>query len=209
MEPVTIVDYKAGNLRSVELAVRHLGREPIVTDDPARIESATRVIFPGVGAAGSALERIRGRGLDEALRAFVATGRPLLGICLGTQIIFEHSEEDDTVCLGILAGRVVRFPELLEEGGARLKVPQMGWNAVRFVRAHPVWEGVECGSEFYFVHAYRPVPAEDELVIGRTRYGVEFASAVARENLVAFQFHPERSGPVGLKVLENFLGWSP
>lgn len=209
MKTVRIVDYDAGNLKSVELAVRRLGLSPRITNDPDEVRTAERVIFPGVGAAGSAVRRIRELGLAEALRDYVATGRPILGICLGTQIVFEYSEEQDTSCLGLLPGRVIRFPEPLSENGARLKVPQMGWNAVEFVAAHAVWEGVSSGSEFYFVHSYRPVPARDSLMIGRTRYGLDFASAVADRNLVAFQFHPERSGEVGLKVLNNFLLWNP
>lgn len=209
MEKVVIVDYEAGNLKSVELGVRYLGFDPQVTNDPEAVRTAGRLIFPGVGAAGAAVARLKASGLGEALAAYVRTGRPTLGICLGTQIIFDYSEEDDTQCLGLLPGRVERFPEPLSENGARVKVPQMGWNSVRFAREHAVWAGVDDGSEFYFVHSYRPVPADEGLAIGTTRYGLEFASAVARDNLVAFQFHPERSGRVGLHVLENFLKWTP
>ena len=209
MQEVVIVDYEAGNLKSVELGVRFLEFRPVVTADPEVVRGAGRLIFPGVGAAGAAVSRLKSSGLGEALADYVLTGRPILGICLGTQIIFQHSEEGDTDCLGILPGTVERFPEPLQEDGRRLKVPQMGWNSVEFVEEHPVWSGVESGSEFYFVHSYRPVPSEEGMVIGRTRYGVPFASAVARENLVAFQFHPERSGRVGLRVLKNYLGWQP
>ena len=209
MADVVIVDYEAGNLRSVEQAVLSLKLEPEVTGDPERVRKAPRLIFPGVGAAGSAMTRLRSAGLDEALIEYCATGRPLLGICLGTQIIFDHSEEDDTACLGILQGKVAKFPEPLLDSGSCLKVPHMGWNSVDFVRNHFVWQGITPGSEFYFVHSYSPLPAAADIVIGETRYGITFASAVARENLVAFQFHPERSGRVGLSVLGNFLRWTP
>jgi glutamine amidotransferase len=200
----TIVDYKAGNLASVRLAVEKLGFQARVSDQPEEIAGAERLIFPGVGAAGAAMQVLKRTGIGDAIVQFAATGRPLAGLCLGAQIIFEHSAEDDADCLGLLKGRVV--PLQVSPG---LKVPHMGWNGVEFVAAHPVWSGLESGAQFYFVHSYVPVPEKPEVVIGTTEYGARFASAVAQGNIVAFQFHPERSGRAGLEVLENFLRWKP
>ncbi len=201
---VTIVDYRAGNLTSVQLAVEKTGRRVLVTDEPERVRVAPRVIFPGVGAAPAAMGELRRAGLHEALADYAATGRPLLGICLGAQIILEHSEEGDVPCLRLLKGEVRRL-----EVPAEAKVPHMGWNAVRFVRPHPVWDGIESGSQFYFVHSYAPVPAGDEAPMGVTDYHGEFVSALGRANIVACQFHPERSGRIGLRLLDNFLSWNP
>lgn len=208
---IAIVDYRAGNLTSVARALRHLGQDCVITADPAAIAGADRVIFPGVGAAGEAMRNLCELGLAPALRAAVAAGKPFLGICLGYQILFDASDEDGGVrCLGLLPGRVVRFADdLRDEPGARpLKVPQMGWNAVAFRGAHPVWRDVPAGSEFYFVHSYYPAAAP-EVVCATTRYGIEFASGAARGSLVAFQFHPEKSGEPGLRLLANFCAWEP
>ncbi len=205
---IAIIDYEAGNLTSVERAVRHLGADCRITPDPDEVARAERVIFPGVGAAGTSMANLRRRGLDQALRQAVASGKPVLGICVGCQIIFERSEEDLTTCLGLLPGEVVRFRRSrLQEQGSPIKVPHMGWNQVEWLRPHPVFAGVPEAAEFYFVHSYYPQPAEPELVIGRTRYGLAFASAVGRGSLVAMQFHPEKSGRPGLRVLQNFLAW--
>ncbi len=201
---VTIVDYKAGNLTSVRLAVEKVGCVAHVTDRPEEVLRAERLIFPGVGAAGTAMAVLRESGLAEALVDYAATGRPLAGICLGAQIVFERSAEDEAACIGLFSGSVE--PLAVD---ASFKVPHMGWNGVEFVRGHPVWRGVPSGSQFYFVHSFVPVPAEAGIVIGRTDYCGAFASAVARENVVAFQFHPERSGRPGLRVLENYLRWEP
>jgi len=201
---IAIVDYGAGNLTSVMLAVEKLGWAPFLTNRPEDVLAAERVIFPGVGAAGSAMETLRKSGLGEALVRYAAAGKPLAGICLGAQVIFERSAEDGVECLGIVPGSV----EPLRAGPA-YKVPHMGWNGVEFVAPHAVWEGLRSGSEFYFVHSFVPAPARPEAVIGRTQYDGTFCSAVAVENVVAFQFHPERSGRLGLKVLENFLRWRP
>ncbi len=201
---VTIVDYKAGNLTSVRLAVEKVGFVAHVTDRPQDVLGAERLIFPGVGAAGTAMAVLRESGLADALVDYAATGRPLAGICLGAQIIFERSAEDEAACIGLFPGSVE--PLAVDPG---FKVPHMGWNEVEFVRDHPVWRGVPSGSQFYFVHSFVPVPAEAGIVIGRTDYCGAFASAVARENVVAFQFHPERSGRPGLRVLENYLRWEP
>jgi len=201
---IAIIDYRAGNLTSVERAVRHLGYDGKITLDPKEIRSADKVIFPGVGAAGAAMENLRELGLVEVIREEVfGAGKPMLAICIGIQIIFEYSEEDDCRCLGLLPGSVRRFrgPEV----NGKLKVPQIGWNQVYQVREHPVFEGVPNGAEFYFVNSYHPVTDDSCLEIGETEYGYRFTSAVAQDNLIATQFHLEKSGPVGLKMLSNFL----
>lgn len=202
---IAIVDYKAGNLTSVLLALQALEIEAEITQDPERILAADRVIFPGVGAAGDAMQHLHELKLAGVLRQVVEAGTPFLGICLGTQIIFDHSDEDGGVdCVGLLPGNVVRF----QPSNKYEKIPQIGWNAVQVVREHPVMAGIEQESEFYFVHSYYPAPADDSLVIGRTGYAdVQFAAVVGRDNLVATQFHPERSGRIGLQLLENFTRW--
>jgi len=200
---IAIVDYRAGNLTSVLRAVNHIGFEAEITDSPDAIRAAERVIFPGVGAAGETMNNLRRLGLDEVLRRDVyEAGKPMLGICIGVQIIFEASEEDSAACLGLLPGRVVRFP------ASALKVPQIGWNRVRFAQPHPLFAGVPSGAEFYFVNSYHPQPASQDLVLATAEYGVEFAAVVGRRNLVATQFHLEKSGPVGLRMLANFCGWN-
>lgn len=205
---IAIIDYEAGNLASVARAVRHLGADCQVTRDLEVIAGAQRVIFPGVGAAGAAMNSLRKLSLDQALRGAVDSGKPVLGICLGTQIVFQSSQEDLATCLGLIPGQVVRFPEAMRgEDGLTLKVPHMGWNQVRWEKAHPVFAGVPQDAEFYFVHSFYPQPEGDEFTVGSTEYGLTFASVVARGNLVATQFHPEKSGRPGLNILENFLAW--
>ncbi len=208
---IAVVDYRAGNLTSVLAALTYLGHEGRITSNPAEIASADHIIFPGVGAAGEAMGHLRELGLEQPLRQAVAAGKPFLGICLGYQILFERSEEDGgTDCLGLLPGQVVHFAENLTEKGSdrALKIPQMGWNRVRFAGDHPVWQALPEGSEFYFVHSYHPVPAP-EVVCATATYGYDFACGAARGNLVAFQFHPEKSGRPGLKLLDNFCRWTP
>lgn len=205
---IAIINYEAGNLTSVERALRGLGADCLITQDLARIAEAERVIFPGVGAAGSAAESMRRLGLDQALRQALAAGKPVMGICLGTQIIFESSEEGDAVCLGLLPGKTIRFADgLTDEDGRAIKIPHMGWNTVRLLRPHPVFAGVPADAEFYFVHSYHPAPARAEDIVGQTFHGRDFASVVARDNLVAMQFHPEKSGRPGLRILRNFIAW--
>jgi len=202
---ITIVDYKAGNLTSVRLALEHLGVEVEVTDQPDRVAAAEKVIFPGVGAAGAAMDTLRELGLLDALRDRIASGVPFLGICIGMQLLLDCSEEDGGAeCMGVLSGKV----RLFQPSNSADKVPQMGWNAVEFVKPHPVQRGIDNGSEFYFVHSYYPDPVDDPVVVGRTEYaGVRFASMVATGGLVATQFHPERSGRIGLQLLDNFCQW--
>lgn len=202
---IAIVDYNAGNLTSVKLALDYLGVHSEITQDPERILAADRVIFPGVGSAGAAMRNIRALDMADALRTVVQHGTPFLGICLGSQIIFETSEEDGGVqSLGILAGTVKRF----KPSSRADKVPQIGWNSVTFIKPHPLFEGIESGSEFYFVHSYYPAPTDRACVLGETEYaGIRFASVVTRGNLVATQFHPEKSGRLGLQLLNNFATW--
>jgi len=204
---IAIIDYKAGNLTSVKLALDAIGVEAQITSDPAVILASERVIFPGVGAAGSAMSNLNQLGLIDCIKRAVASGKPFLGICLGTQIIFAHSDEDGgTSTLGILSGNVKQFmPKVRTD-----KVPQMGWNSVKQTASHPVWKGICDNSEFYFVHSYYPAPDHKAEIIGTTDYaGVSFASAVARDNLVATQFHIEKSGKIGLTLLKNFCEWKP
>lgn len=199
---IVIIDYQAGNLTSVVRSLKALGVEGTVTQDPAVVAQATRVIFPGVGAAGKAMATLRELGLDEALRQSFQRGIPILGICLGAQIILEHSEENDTVCLGLLPGRTRALSR-----GEGLKIPHMGWNRVRFLRTHQIFKGLPEGAEYYFVHSYYPAPAETTMVVGVTDHGIEFPCAIGWRNLVATQFHPEKSGRFGLQILDNFLAW--
>lgn len=200
---VVIVDYDAGNLKSVERACREVGVAAEISSDPKRIRTARRIIFPGVGAAGSAMRSLATSGVDTALVSAFEAGTPILGICLGLQISLEYSEENDTNTLGLLAGDVRRFR--LDDPD--LKVPHMGWNAVRVVRPHPVLDGIQPGDEFYFVHAYRPIPADSADLIAESVYEGPFCSALGRANYVATQFHPEKSGRVGLRLLERFVEW--
>ncbi|HNX35576.1 MAG TPA: imidazole glycerol phosphate synthase subunit HisH [Kiritimatiellia bacterium] len=204
---IAIVDYRAGNLTSVQLAFKALGCDARVTSDPQSILSAERVVFPGVGAAGSAMQNLADLHLATVLKAVAARGTPFLGICLGTQILLDFSEEDGgTPTLGILPGRVPRF----QPADRWDKVPQIGWNQLKIVRPHPLLDGIDDGSEFYFVHSFYPAPSDPAIAIGTTDYaGVTFASMVGRDNVAATQFHPEKSGRIGLRLLGNFIRWSP
>ncbi|HEU4759313.1 MAG TPA: imidazole glycerol phosphate synthase subunit HisH [Dehalococcoidia bacterium] len=196
---LVIVDYGAGNLRSVARAVMHAGGQPLITASPRDVAAAEALIVPGVGAAADTMSNLRRHRLVEPIRDYIASGRPFLGVCMGQQALFDASEEGgEHPCLGVLPGRVVRLPQ-------GLKVPHMGWNRVRIVRPHPIFQGIDDGSYFYFVHSYYPRPDDPSIVLAETDYGVTFASVVGRENLVATQFHPEKSGAAGLRMYENFL----
>jgi glutamine amidotransferase len=201
---LVVVDYRAGNLRSVETALHRLGASYRISDDPEAVATADRLIVPGVGEARAAMEELSASGLDEAIIEFRRAGGPMLGICLGCQIIFDQSRERSTRCLGFLKGTVERFAET-----AGLKVPHMGWNRVYQTREHPLFSGIADGSFFYFVHSYYPLPVDPQVVIGECEYGLRFAAAVAMDNLVACQFHPEKSGEIGLQLLGNFLSFQP
>ncbi|MEX1021645.1 MAG: imidazole glycerol phosphate synthase subunit HisH [Dehalococcoidia bacterium] len=197
---VVIVDYGAGNLRSVARAVAYAGVEARVSAVPADVAQAKALIVPGVGAAEDTMSNLRRAGLVEPIQDYIASGRPFLGVCMGQQALFEMSEEGGAhECLGVLPGRIVRFPR-------GMTVPHMGWNTVEMRDDHPVFEGIPDGSFFYFVHSYHPAPSDDATVLGETDYeGVRFPSVVGRENVVATQFHPEKSGRAGLRLYANFL----
>ncbi len=200
---IAIVDYKAGNLTSVQRALEFLGHKSEITDRAERIAAADRVILPGVGAAGATMENLRELGLVDVLRNDVArAGKPFLGICIGIQVLLDRSEEDSADCLGIIAGRVARYPRSID--GRPLKVPQIGWNRVRQASAHPIFRGVPDNTHFYFVNSYYPIPEDARLAIATSDHGVPFCAALAAGNVVATQFHLEKSGAAGLRLLDNF-----
>jgi glutamine amidotransferase len=201
---LAIIDYQAGNQTSVRRALDSLGLESAITDDPKVLERAEGLVFPGVGAAGQAMGILRERGLDKLISELVASGRPFLGICLGCQIMLETSEENSATTLGIIPGKNIRFDDKLKDAdGKPIRVPHMGWNTVKLLRPTALWKGLEPEDQFYFVHSYHPVP-EASCALGLTWHGLEFASVFGREGLWALQFHPEKSGPPGLKILQNF-----
>lgn len=204
---IAIIDYNAGNITSVARALSNIGQEFVITDDKTKLEAASHVIFPGVGAAGEAMDYLRQKKLDAWLKTCFQSGKPLMGICLGTQIILDFSEENATSCIGLVTGATKRFPEHLSEAGRALKIPHMGWNSVAFKRQHPVFDSISRETEFYFVHSYYPSPSDDSVVLGTTDYGITFCSVLAVGNLVAMQFHPEKSGRPGLQILKNFCAW--
>lgn len=195
-----IVDYGLGNLRSVQKALEKVGHAATITDDPATIAQAERVILPGVGASADGLAALRSRGFEAPLKDFIDSGRPFLGICLGLQMLFDWTYEDgEHRGLGILPGKVVRF-----DIAADLKVPHMGWNQVRFTRRPPIFEGISDDAYFYFVHSYHVTTQDESIVATETNYGGSFCSSVWRDNVYATQFHPEKSQSAGLRVLRNF-----
>lgn len=208
---IAVIDYGMGNLRSVSKAIEHVadaGDEIRVTDDPARILSADRVVFPGQGAARDCMAAISDHHLNQAVLD-AARNKPFLGICMGLQVLLGYSEENQgTQLLGLFAGEVRRFPPPVAGHGERLKIPQMGWNQVRQTKQHALWSGIPDFSRYYFVHSYYVVPDDPELVAGTTGYGVDFTSVIARDNLFATQFHPEKSAEAGLRLLRNFVNWN-
>ena len=212
MNSVAIVDYGMGNLRSVAKAVEHVspGSQILVTADPAVVQNSGRIIVPGQGAMPDCMAELKSRGLDEVVVASAAS-KPFLGICIGLQMLFEHSEEGNVPGLGLIPGQVRRFPAaaMHDKNGISLKVPHMGWNEVRQSESHPLWNGIDNDARFYFVHSYYVEPATPDTIAGSTLYGIDFTSAVARSNIFAVQFHPEKSAVAGLKLLENFMHWNP
>ena len=212
MSDIAVVDYGMGNLRSVAKAIEHVapGAHVVVTRDPAVVQAAERVVFPGQGAMRDCMRELDATGLRDAILE-AARDKPFLGICIGLQMLFEHSEEGDTPGLSVLAGRVRRFPaeEMTGADGARLKVPHMGWNEVHQTLPHPLWAGIPDGARFYFVHSYFAEPAHSNAVAAYSLYPFPFTCAVARENIFAVQFHPEKSHEAGLQLLRNFAGWQP
>ncbi|MFA7268222.1 MAG: imidazole glycerol phosphate synthase subunit HisH [Sterolibacterium sp.] len=212
---VAVVDYGMGNLRSVAKAIEHVapGDRVLITSDAAQIAAADRVVVPGQGAMPDCMRELEIRGLrDAVIRA--ARTQPFLGICVGLQMLFGQAEEGGVMGLNVLPGRVPRFPRLamVKPDGSRLKVPHMGWNEVHQMpqaSPHPLWAGIRDASRFYFVHSYYVEPALPDAIVGRTDYGIPFTSAVARDNIFAVQFHPEKSARDGLALLANFMQWKP
>lgn len=198
---IAIIDYDAGNIKSVQKAIEYLGDKVIVTRDANEIRRADKVILPGVGQFGDAMQKLRRYGLDQLIRESVAVGKPFLGICLGLQLLFESSEESEGVSgLGILKGKILRFPK-----DTGLKIPQIGWNSLQFPSKGKLFQGIEEESYVYFVHSYYLRAENEEIVCGTTEYGVTVHAAIEQENLFACQFHPEKSSSVGLKILNNFI----
>ena len=212
MTCIAIIDYGMGNLHSIAKALEHVaGKERvIVSNRREQILSADRVVFPGVGAIRDCMAELKKTGLDEVV-VQAAASRPVLGVCLGLQALLDKSEENQgTDCLGIIAGTVKHFPREITsaDSGERLKIPHMGWNQVQQVRTHTMWEKIPTDSRFYFVHSYYTSPKNVGDVAATTPYGIEFTSVVARDNIFAVQFHPEKSQHAGLQLLENFVGWN-
>lgn len=199
---IGIIDYGMGNLRSVQKALQSVGAEAEILRDPRKADDADKLILPGVGAFGDGMEHLNRLGWIEPIRSFVDSGRPFLGICLGLQLLFEHSEEGDVAGLCLLPGKVVRFNE--QRGGQRLKVPHMGWNTLNWSRPDPLLADLEQGAAVYFVHAYYAAPSDASLVSAEADYGGRFCASVWRDNLWATQFHPEKSQRVGLSILRRF-----
>jgi len=215
---VAVVDYGMGNLRSVSQAVMHVaaasGYEVVVTQHADEVRAAERVVLPGQGAMRDCMRELRDSGLQQAVLE-AAASKPLMGVCVGMQMLLTHSEEQDTPGLDLIAGRVRRFQldGRLQADGSRYKVPQMGWNQVQQMphggRVHPIWAGVPDGAYFYFVHSFYVAPSDERHTAGQTEYGERFTSAVARDNIFATQFHPEKSADHGLSLYRNFLHWVP
>ena len=212
MTTIAVVDYGMGNLRSVAKAFEHVAPKArvIITGQASDIDAADRVVFPGQGAMPDCMRHLAESGLRESLLR-AAASRPLFGVCVGEQMLFDWSAEGDTPGLGLLAGKVLRFPDeaMRAADGARLKVPHMGWNRVEPARPHPLWEGIPPGSFYYFVHSFFAAPADSGIVAATSDYGLRFTCAVARDNIFATQFHPEKSAANGLKLYENFVRWNP
>ena len=210
MKSIVVVDYGMGNLRSVAKALAHVApdRDVVVSADAAAIRAADRVVLPGQSAMPDCMAGLLASGLADAVRAAM-TDRPFLGICLGLQMLFDRSEEGPTECLGVIPGRVLRFRDeaMTTSAGERLKVPHMGWSRVRQVRPHPLWRGIEDGARFYFAHSYHPVPDDPAVTVGTADYPAPFTCAIARDNIFATQFPPEKSQRAGLALLANFVRW--
>ena len=212
MTTVAVVDYGMGNLRSVAKALEHVAPDAtvVVTSDPSVVARSDRVVVPGQGAMPDCMREFNARGLRDAVIA-AAANKPFLGICIGLQMLFDFSEEGEVPGLGILKGRVRRFPADLMHGadGSALKVPHMGWNQVQQNGPHPLWDGIENGARFYFVHSYFVAPDDPAVVMASCDYGLPFTAAVASDNIIAVQFHPEKSADAGLHLLGNFIRWNP
>lgn len=210
MTTVAVLDYGMGNLHSVAKAIEHAGASRVeVTNDPARVRAADRVVLPGQGAMRDCMAEMKKHGVDVEVREAIRS-KPLLGICVGMQALLSHSEENGGVSgLDIYPGDVRFFGHNLVENNERLKVPHMGWNEVWQTQAHPLWENIPDGSRYYFVHSYYCAPSEAVLSAARSHYGFDFCCALAKDNVFAVQFHPEKSSVAGLQLLKNFLSWQP
>lgn len=212
MTDIAIVDYGMGNLRSVHKALEHVAPDAsiVVTNDPSEVEKAQRVVVPGQGAMRNCMHELETRGLHQAVIS-AAQHKPFLGICLGLQMLFEESEEGNTKGFNILPGKVVHFPEasMMTVDGQKLKVPHMGWNQVNQANQHPLWEGIHDDARFYFVHSYYVETSDTPSIVGRSYYPTPFTCAVAKNNIFAVQFHPEKSQAAGLALLRNFSRWKP
>ena len=200
---ITIIDYGAGNIRSVQRACAEVGIQSRITGTPADVINAEKIIFPGVGAAPSAMEYLKKIGLDAALITSFRAGIPILGICIGSQIVLDSSEEGNQKCLGLIPGKTIRF----RIRDKRLKIPHIGWNEVKVIQPHPVLKGIKVGDEFYFDHSFYPQPARKKDIYATTEYENDFCSALGYKNLFATQFHTEKSGRPGLRLLERFAKW--
>jgi glutamine amidotransferase len=200
---ITIIDYDAGNLTSVYRALKHIGVSARISNNPKEIENAQKIIFPGVGHAKSAMRSLTQKGIDTALKNAFDKKIPILGICLGTQIILSHSQEGDTQTLGLIDGNCVKF-----DANLPIKIPHIGWNNIEISQKHFILKDLDLQSEMYFVHSYYPVPADGKNVYAVCEHGIKFACAVGYENLFAVQFHPEKSGEDGLEILKNFSLWN-
>jgi glutamine amidotransferase len=211
MIDIAVVDYGMGNLRSVSKALEHVApnKNVVVTSRPADIKHASRVVFPGQGAMPDCMRELESRGLRDAIVDAAAT-KPFLGICIGLQLLFDHSEEGDAAGLGILSGNVKRFSanEMHDETGNKLKVPHMGWNQVYQTQPHLMWKDIADGERFYYVHSYYVKPQDENLIAGVTEYPNRFTGAIAHQNIFAVQFHPEKSQHAGLQLLANFIQWN-
>lgn len=212
METVVVIDYSMGNLRSVAKALEHVAlpaQRIVISSEPRDVAAATRIVFPGQGAMRDCMVELNARGLHDAILE-AAVSKPFFGICMGLQGLMEGSDESPgTPGLGLLEGGVKRLPERDEDTGERLKIPHMGWNQVNQRGTHPMWSEIADGERFYFVHSFRVVPADPHVIAGTTRYGTDFVCAIARDNLFAVQFHPEKSQQAGLRMMANFLSWRP
>ncbi|GAA5179226.1 imidazole glycerol phosphate synthase subunit HisH [Niveibacterium umoris] len=208
---IAVVDYGMGNLRSVAKALEHVAPEAtvVVTSEASELDAADRVVVPGQGALHDCMREFLARGLRDSVERASRT-KPFLGICVGMQMLFDHGDEGDTAGLGLVAGEVPKFSATMQsEDGAHLKVPHMGWNEVEALYPHPMFAGIAPNARFYFVHSYYCAPRDVADAVAQTRYGIAFTSAVARDNIFATQFHPEKSAAAGLQLLANFVSWMP
>ncbi|WP_407400242.1 imidazole glycerol phosphate synthase subunit HisH [Treponema sp.] len=205
---IGIVDYNAGNITSVEHALEYLKADYVLSKDPAELKNADKIVFPGVGDAAYAMEQLKATGFEKFLKDFHASGKPMIGICLGSQIVFDYSEEGNVECLGLIPGKIRHFSDLLKNNPSKdsFKIPQMGWNDIEICNGgSKLLEGIDAHSDFYFVHSYVIQPEDENVIKGYANYGIKVPSVIEKDNLTVFQFHPEKSGKAGLKILENFV----